>query len=107
MVKSKAAIPIVLKLATAGCVLVAGWLCLPVYGQIAVKNQGYVPFSEEPINYRSENLTDPVARLQEKIDRGEVKLDYEPKHGYLKSVLERLAIPIDSQTLVFSKTSFQ
>ena len=89
-------------------VLVAGWLCLPaVHGQIAVKNQGYVPFSEEPINYRSENLTDPVALLQKRIDQGEVKLDYEPKHGYLKSVLEKLAIPINSQTLVFSKTSFQ
>ena len=66
-----------------------------------------MPFSEEPINYRSETLTDPVALLQKKIDRGEVKLDYEPKHGYLKSVLEKLAIPVDSQTLVFSKTSFQ
>src|ERR1700691_381756 len=96
-----------LKLAVTGCVFVAGWLCLSASGQIAVKNQGYVPFSEEPIDYRSENLTDPVALLQKKIDRGEVKLDYEEKHGYLKSVLEKLAIPIDTQTLVFSKTSFQ
>ena len=89
-------------------VLVAGWLSLPAaHGQIAVKNQGYVPFSEEPINYRSGNLTDPVALLQKRIDRGKVKLDYEPKHGYLKSVLEKLAIPVDSQTLVFSKSSFQ
>src|ERR1700691_4754084 len=96
-----------LKLAVTGCVFVAGWLCLSASGQIAVKNQGYVPFSEQPIDYRSENLTDPVALLQKRLDRGEVKLDYEPKHGYLKSVLEKLAIPIDSQTLVFSKTSFQ
>jgi hypothetical protein len=96
-----------LQLAAVGCAMVAGWLSLPVHGQIAVKNQGYVPFSEEPIDYRSENLSDPVAILQKRIDRGEVTLDYEPKHGYLKSVLEKLAIPIDSQTLVFSKTSFQ
>jgi hypothetical protein len=89
------------------CVIAAGWVSLPANGQIAVKNQGYVPFSEEPINYRSENLSDPVAILQKRIDRGEVKLEYEPKHGYLKSVLEKLAIPVDSQTLVFSKTSFQ
>jgi hypothetical protein len=41
------------------------------------------------------------------MDRGEAKLDYEPQHGYLKSVLENLSIPISSQTLVFSKTSFQ
>ncbi len=99
---------IVAKSAGITSVLVAGWLCLPaVHGQIAVKNQGYVPFSEEPINYRSENLTDPVALLQKRIDSGDLKLDYEPKHGYLKSVLEKLAIPVNSQTLVFSKTSFQ
>ena len=99
---------VIAKLVAVTSVLIAGWLCLPaLHGQIAVKNQGYVPFSEEPINYRSENLTDPVALLQKRIDHGEVKLDYEPKHGYLKSVLEKLAIPIDSQTLVFSKTSFQ
>jgi hypothetical protein len=96
-----------LKLAVIGCALVAGWLSFPAHGQIAVKNQGYVPFSEEPIDYRSENLKDPVAILQKRIDRGEVKLEYEPKHGYLKSVLEKLSIPIDTQTLVFSKTSFQ
>jgi hypothetical protein len=96
-----------LKLLVTCCVFVAGWLSVPARGQIAVKNQGYVPFSEQPIDYRSENLTDPVALLQKRIDRGEVKLDYEPKHGYLKSVLEKLAIPIESQTLVFSKTSFQ
>jgi hypothetical protein len=76
-------------------------------GQVAVKNQGYVPFSEEPINYRSENISDPVTVLQKRLDRGEVKLEYEPNHGYLKSVLELLKVPVDSQTLVFSKTSFQ
>ncbi len=98
----------IVKAAALGGVLFAGWLAFPVaHGQIAVKNQGYVPFSEQPIDYRSENLTDPVANLQKRLDRGEVKLDYEPKHGYLKSVLEKLEIPINSQTLVFSKTSFQ
>jgi len=29
-----------------------------------VKEQGYLPFADAPINYRSENLSDPVARLQ-------------------------------------------
>ena len=78
-----------------------------VCGQIAVRNQGFVPFSDPPISYRSENLSDPIARLQKRMDAGEVHLDYEPGHGYLKSVLEMLAIPLSSQTLVFSKTSFQ
>jgi hypothetical protein len=95
------------KFGAAVSVLTLGWLSLPAPGQVAVKNQGYVPFSEEPINYRSDNLTDPVAKLQKQLDRGETKLEYEPQHGYLKSVLEKLKVPVDSQALVFSKTSFQ
>jgi hypothetical protein len=85
----------------------AGWLALPGPAQIAVRNQGFVPFSDEPINYRTHEVTDPVAKLQKLLDRGDVKLEYEPQHGYLKSVLDKLEIPLDSQTLVFSKTSFQ
>jgi hypothetical protein len=87
--------------------LLAGWTTLPLHAQIAVRNQGYVPFSDEPINYRTHAVTDPVAKLQTQLDHGDAKLEYEPKHGYLKSVLEQLHIPVDSQTLVFSKTSFQ
>ena len=34
-------------------------------------------------------------------------MEYEPGHGYLRSVLRALGIPVNSQTLVFSKTSFQ
>jgi hypothetical protein len=79
----------------------------PVFGQIVEKNQGYLPFADGPINYRSENLTDPVETLQEKLDRGELKLDYEPGHGYLRAVLAALRVPLSSQALVFSKTSFQ
>ena len=82
-------------------------LALPALAQIAVRNQGYVPFSDDPINYRTHEVSDPVAQLQKSLDHGDVKLDYEPKHGYLKSVLDRLEIPVSSQTLVFSKTSFQ
>jgi hypothetical protein len=83
------------------------WIALPAEGQIAVRNQGYVPYSEEPINYRTAPVNDPVARLQRRLDRGEVKLSYEPGRGYLRSVLELLDVPISSQSLVFSKTSFQ
>jgi hypothetical protein len=75
--------------------------------QLAVRNQGYIPYSDAPINYRSEDLHDPVARLQHEIDAGKATLVYDPDHGYLKSVLRLLNVPIDSQTLVFSKTSFQ
>jgi hypothetical protein len=78
-----------------------------IWAQTVVKDQGYVPFGEAPIHYRSENLSDPIAKLQMRLDSGEMKLSYEAGHGYLKSVLTALHVPVESQTLVFSKTSFQ
>lgn len=87
----------------------AGALLAPsVEAQIAVKNQGYIPFSDAPIFYRSDDIDDPVARLQKQIEQGKAKVVHDGQdHGYLKSVLKLLDVPISSQTLVFSKTSFQ
>jgi hypothetical protein len=54
------------------------------------------------------SLNDPVALLAKAIERGEVKLEYSADGwGYLRSLLKHLDINIDSQILVFSKTSFQ
>jgi hypothetical protein len=83
------------------------YLALPASAQIAVRNQGYVPYSDAPINYRTAPVGDPVALLQKRIEQGKAKLTYEDDHGYLKSVLKLLNVPVSSQTLVFSKTSFQ
>ncbi len=60
-----------------------------------------------PIHYSKSSPTDPVARLAEAIDRGDVRLQAEPKFGVLKSLLANLKVPLSSQTLVFSKTSMQ
>jgi hypothetical protein len=67
---------------------------------------------EEPeesiIHYsESQDLADPVSRLQKKITDGKTKLEYEGSHGYLASLLNHLGIPAASQSLVFSKTSSQ
>jgi hypothetical protein len=50
---------------------------------------------------------DPVALLQERLDRGEVELEYVPGRGYLDSILDLLEVPASSQMFVFSKTSLQ
>ena len=64
--------------------------------------------SEHPvINYTKTETTDPISRLQKRIDSGEFRPAYYGRHGYLRSVLEALKIPVSSQMLVFSKTSFQ
>jgi hypothetical protein len=51
--------------------------------------------------------SDPIALLQRRIDRGEVRMRYTPERGYLPSLLKELHIPASSQSLVFSKTSLQ
>ena len=48
-----------------------------------------------------------IARLQASLERGAVKLDFEPGHGYLRSLLKALDIDPSSQVLVYSKTSLQ
>jgi hypothetical protein len=48
-----------------------------------------------------------IWRLKQQLDSGQQKLEWEPKWGYLRSVLRALDINIDSQILVFSRTSLQ
>jgi hypothetical protein len=107
-------LPFVLFLCFAACTAIAciaeetpkGDSSVPA-GRIVEKNPGYLPFADAPINYRSSELNDPVAKLEKRLERGGLKLHYDSRHGYLKSVLDALHISGSSQALVFSKTSFQ
>ena len=49
----------------------------------------------------------PVAELSANIQAGRVELKFDDAQGYLRSLLEALHIPIESQMVVFSKTSVQ
>lgn len=64
-------------------------------------------FERPPISYSESAPANAVERLQARLDRGEARLAYEEKLGYLRSVLAELRVPVSSQTLVFSKTSLQ
>ena len=59
------------------------------------------------IQYYKTPADNRVSRLAAGLDGGHVKLAYDREHGYLPALLERLDVPVSSQTLVFSKTSFQ
>ena len=59
------------------------------------------------IAYGDTQSTDIVGELARKVDEGAVRLRFDGKSGYLLSVLEALRIPIESQSVVFSKTSLQ
>ncbi len=64
-------------------------------------------FEGPTIDYLNAEVHDPVAQLAAAVDSRAVKLEFDSSHGYLRSVLQALDIPISSQTLVFSKTSLQ
>lgn len=78
---------------------------LPIVG-LAWQQSGY-DFEHGPVAYTTSPTTDPISRLQSRINSGELKLKFDPDHGYLPALLEELKIPRSGQTLVFSKTSLQ
>jgi hypothetical protein len=68
----------------------------------------YIPLDDPAIQYGQRPVDDPVARLEKRMESGQVKLDVAPNGwGYLPSVLKQLGVNPDSQALVFSKTSTQ
>ena len=67
-----------------------------------------LPLDHKAIQYAELPADDPVARLEKRIEKGEVKLEAQRNRwGYLPSLLKQLDVNTDSQVLVFSKTSFQ
>lgn len=63
--------------------------------------------NQPPINYDSTPADDAIARLQQRLESGEVEFQWDERHGWLPSLLEALEISTSSQLLVFSKTSLQ
>jgi hypothetical protein len=59
------------------------------------------------IGYAGKAQHNPVARLEERLARGEVRLTWRAPRGYLDSLLKVLDIDKSSQTLLYSKTSLQ
>ena len=69
--------------------------------------KGQLNFEGPPINYHHATPTDAMGQLIQEIESGKKSLSYSPEHGWLPSLLEHLEIPVESQLLVFSKTSLQ
>ncbi|MDX2038260.1 MAG: hypothetical protein SFX72_16545 [Isosphaeraceae bacterium] len=76
--------------------------CLPAVAPAQME------YDREPIRYSTSTADDAISRLQSKLRKGEVELEFdESGSGWLASILRELRVPESSQTLVFSKTSFQ
>jgi len=66
------------------------------------------PPPEHPaIGYDTRPTRDVVALLNKKIADGTTRLNFDSNSGYLRALLDALDISVDSQILVFSKTSLQ
>jgi hypothetical protein len=59
------------------------------------------------IAYSTAPVTNAVTALSQKLARGEARLVFDPDTGYLRSVLDALGLPIESQLLAYAPTSFQ
>jgi hypothetical protein len=74
----------------------------------AALNDRLGPTLDHPaIQYRTGTPTDPVSVLIAKLQSGNARLRFEGPQGYLRSLIEALNIPVESQIAVFSKTSLQ
>jgi hypothetical protein len=87
------------------------WLCgATVFGASFTAPQLYetnLPPDHPAIRYRADPSEDRVAQLAEELERGESSLEFDAQLSYLPSLLARLGVTSESQTLVFSKTSVQ
>jgi hypothetical protein len=64
-------------------------------------------FEAAPINYSEAKPDNRVSRLIDAVEKGELKLETTREQGYLPALLKALEVPVESQMLVFSKTSLQ
>ncbi|MBL8826053.1 MAG: hypothetical protein JNM18_03650, partial [Planctomycetaceae bacterium] len=85
--------------------IVSWLLCLTLATPALTWGQEF--YDAAPIRYRDSTPANCISRLQAELDLGTRRLTYHPEHGYLPAVLRALRVPIESQTLVFSKTSLQ
>src|SRR5688572_9169936 len=89
-------------------ILTAAVIWLGAVGAVAGQLQHPSLLRNHPaIKYDRTDANDPVAALDRKLRSGEIRLDADGPAGFLRSVLAALKVPIESQVLVFSKTSFQ
>jgi hypothetical protein len=66
-----------------------------------------MPFDEDLIGYGRAKDTNAVTALQDRLDAASTSLPKDAKGSLLPAILRELGVPVASQVLVFSKTSFQ
>ena len=99
-------------LRTPRLLLIAGSVALFVHGRGQLAQQRRSGAFDQSINhpaikYLTADTDTVVDRLNRKLQDGSAKLVFDEKTGYLKSVLDLLQVPVESQVLVYTQTSLQ
>jgi len=78
-------------------------------GSFGAASSAALPYDKEypGVHYEQIPTHNAIYRLEQRIRRGEVKLEYRAPRGYLDSLLKALAVDPSSQALVYSRTSLQ
>jgi hypothetical protein len=88
--------------------MVAATAVVGLAAQSTPRTDAFVESMDHPaVAYTTGPVHNAAADLNDQIRRGALKLPFDPASGYLRPVLDALRIPIDSQTLVFSRGSMQ
>jgi hypothetical protein len=75
---------------------------------VAQRPDAFLQSRDHPaIAYTLTPPNDPIAQLNRQLEAGSITLARDGASGYLRSILEALHVPVESQVLVFSQTSLQ
>jgi hypothetical protein len=92
--------------------LLAGAVALSSTVAVSVAQQRRSGAFDQSINhpaikYLTADTNTVVDRLNQRLRDGSAKLVFDEKTGYLKSVLDLLDVPVESQVMVYTRTSLQ
>lgn len=87
---------------------VCGIVAVAAAGSGQIEKRAFSGSPDHPaIEYTRRTTVDPVAQVNERLDTGALRLAFDDTSGYLRSVLQALDVPVESQLMVFSKTGVQ
>ena len=90
-----------------GCSLIAGLIWTDTLARAQRGGMFHGSADDPGIGYMTSPLENPIDTLNKRLDAGTARLTFQGRSGYLRSALEAIGLPIDSQLLVFSPASLQ
>ncbi len=93
---------------TAKRISCSGGKCfLILFAAVSTVRAQRLDYEEEPHNYWTAPLTDTCTAMDKALDSGAMKLTLNDGRKVLEETLAALKVPVETQVLVFSRTSFQ